>query len=707
MSRTFFRSISLIFFIFLQPFAIADSTPPLIGAVSSIENHVVHFRTALEDLDLEYESLSRTDRNRVMSPTSKTHIFSVTPHKILKRVSVPDGIRPDCSELPVTIDDLEAIVTSDQTQSMLDFLNTIPQGAMQTYTFVTHSLSLQRGLLTQGSHVISAMSPGVVRTTMDGKISLRFVCDPKNPNYGTVETIYFDEPSQSLHTKEWRFTDQNGHPIAANQRVHNSPGSCVICHSSRYNGDGAQDTRLLNHFIKFNWLSYNRWGDCKRERGITFYGSADDSVGSFITPPKTDRAEDCTDDQDQKAHTDEVADFKKFKNEFYDNNPCYLTLPRPKNNFDYPYIGDEAYSGGYLGLYTRSPNLRTTDAFSLLTAKRNLALLKKPDPFLTEKMGRDVSLYELVKPYLVMSEIGCFSTQEKDQELMSLGVLTRDLLETPSSRLFLNEKRNSDRLKKYPNEYIQSLLARSLDFVGADWSLEFRKYYPTFNAGNLISIMNVTTAFMVKELAAENAAIQDAATPFTDNPIKRFAGQTAPGRDYSCIDQGIGTLGGTAYKEVIQKMEPYRAPLCNALREEYKKRIAKNRAFISEVIKIRKNELETAAAKIVLPSSADSRSLTSIEHGQALVQKGARGHCVECHAMNSPGEVPLELRFMPDPESPFEVNQDILPLLKTNAFIRDLDFDLRSRRMPSDTHPIFEDQEISDIEDYLHSLGTK
>src|SRR4051812_6896727 len=82
---------------------------PLNGTVSSVDGQgdarIVHFRAATQDLDLSLKSLSDADQALVLSPKARTSRIelNVPSNAIQTKTDVPMGIRPYCSELPVSI----------------------------------------------------------------------------------------------------------------------------------------------------------------------------------------------------------------------------------------------------------------------------------------------------------------------------------------------------------------------------------------------------------------------------------------------------------------------------------------------------------------------------------------------------------------------------------------------------------------------------
>jgi hypothetical protein len=166
------------------------------------------------------------------------------------------------------------------------------------------------------------MWPRVLRSTIDGKVTVSFVCDEKNPTYGKVEIMYFNDQNKEFKTLELDF----GHPkvkaVPLSDRVHHNPTSCISCHG------GSKINNTVS--LKPNWPEYFFWSDCNPERGIQMYGSSDDNMGpsSFRSrrPANSKDTSGCGDTNDRSMVEKEKVNFQNFRIKQKDN-PCFQSLP--------------------------------------------------------------------------------------------------------------------------------------------------------------------------------------------------------------------------------------------------------------------------------------------------------------------------------------------------------------------------------------------
>ena len=339
---------------------------------------------------------------------------------------------PSCNETPISISQLEKIVKSDSVTSMQDFLDKIPKDSMQLFTFVTNSLSLHRG---NGEGMVSSMWPRVLRSSTDGKITISFVCNPKNPTYGKVEVLFFDDKTNKVMAKEWDF-GPDGKRRKASHRIHDNPISCISCHA----GSKIQGEETL----KYNFGEYPTWGDCDPKRGITMYGAYDDSIDGESyrrrRPDESESMEGCdTLIQDSKtkelltkdliALRQEAKDYQEFR-KIQKNNSCFNSLPwsKDKNDIYYPYSKNSQAPDA---IQTKRPNLIFNLAYGKLMAKKNLNILKR-DPN-----------YELMKYLLPMSNLECSDLPSMINEVMGNRLQIdspRDLLYSYSEFVGVDDK---------------------------------------------------------------------------------------------------------------------------------------------------------------------------------------------------------------------------------------------------------------------------
>ena len=226
------------------------------------------------------------------------------------------GIRPDCSETPIKIGDLTKL--AGRSTDMVDFLRKIPEGTLQGFTLVTNSRSLHRGKADKrGRGIVSPLWPRALRTSVDGKMTVSFVCDPKNPSYGKVEILYFDDVTNTFRGTEIDF-GRPGRPVSSAHRVHSDPQSCVSCHgSARASGERP---------LKPVWPGYFNWNDCETNRGTSLYGGNDDNMGpDFFRAREGPPSEytNCTEEKDRAASMRQRADFQKFRKRMPASKPCH------------------------------------------------------------------------------------------------------------------------------------------------------------------------------------------------------------------------------------------------------------------------------------------------------------------------------------------------------------------------------------------------
>lgn len=129
----------------------------------------------------------------------------------------------DCNETPVSLNQLGSILTSPKTNDIADVMKALPAGSFGPYTFVTNSLSGQKGT---GETGVSPTWPRVIRSNKDGSITFSWTCNPKSETYGDVEMLYYSEGE--LKARTYKLNRPAG-STGANQRVDTS---CTTCHST-------------------------------------------------------------------------------------------------------------------------------------------------------------------------------------------------------------------------------------------------------------------------------------------------------------------------------------------------------------------------------------------------------------------------------------------------------------------------------------------
>jgi mono/diheme cytochrome c family protein len=689
----------------------ADDAVELDGVVDSIGTDgatgksVLIIRTATQNITVDTSQLSSKAHRALFDPAAKQSIthFSIDSKAIVNRADVPGGVRPDCSELPLSIDDLQNIVKSGSVNSMQDFLDAIPKGTLQSFTLVTNSLSLQRGG-ENGGAIVSPLWPRVLRFSADSKMAISFVCDPKNPHYGSIETMYFDDKANAVKTVEWQFT-KDGAPVPPEQRIHQNPEACLRCHD----GGIVQGKQVL----KYNWPQYFTWSDCQRDRGISTYGGSDDFMGAGMRSPIFELPEQepqgCDDTKYRKAHEQEIADYQTFKTA-QAGNACFGSLPwlakNPGGTKDaktYPYLDVQAASanGSDRG-YSNRPNLRLTDGLTRWTARRNAQFLKSAGPY-----------YDFLKYYLVMESAKCLTPEDADKikEVTGLSVEGTD---TPGIQ-------NSGFDFQF-NQPLLYQLSKKIGLQPKDWSLTFNENTSTvYNAGDNELLSRSTATDVLLDIAKTDSSVRPIVPDESQSYIVR-----SYGKNFSCVDQNEGNIGGdlankldrsTATNNAYQSSEGYgegdNTKFCQALHQANQKHLAKATAAVralsqAEVTCLFPGDnpnVNTLADQVKL--SAIKLDQAAVDRGRALVQPDSKGKCVICHSSGANSALPPDYRFIPDEKaSPGDV-QKSLAVLKARMQEGFLD-KVEDRLIQNKTMPPIQNdlnaQDRDDIKAYIESL---
>jgi len=236
------------------------------------------------------------------------------------------NIRADCSETPVTLDQIISAAQNPAVTGQTEFLRSLPKHSLQTFTFITKSESPEEPC-------ISEKYPGVIRTSIDGSITMRYTCDPGCALYNRVQILEFGKNTKHWKPAELVLRENPDH------RVNLKPTSCVNCHSA--------SNTLAD--LKPNWQQYQTW------RG--FMGEEDDNLSKKLVDsgiPEKERFESF------KARI-QSGDLK--------DNPCYTELPwytgSAKEYEHYPYSTEDKSQN-----YDLRPNAKFTDIYSHLMAQR-------------------------------------------------------------------------------------------------------------------------------------------------------------------------------------------------------------------------------------------------------------------------------------------------------------------------------------------------
>lgn len=677
------------------------------GVVSSVNGNTVTFREAASDLTISLDKLTPAAITQITSPEAKEKIqkINVPDEAITATKEKPFGIRGDCSELPMSIDELKKIANDPKVKNIEDLLRAMPKGTMESFTFVTNSLSAQRGT---GDTMVSEMYPRVLRTTMDGKLTMSYTCDPKSETYNHVEVFYFDEEEEKFKTTSIKLNKAPGEgPFS---RIHQSPKSCVECHSTGKPINGEVS-------LKPNWQGYFVWGDCDRRRGITVYGMNDDNMseGAYRSSYRSL----CSDSEDQKAHRDSVKDYKKFR-ELQKDNPCYSLLPWPKeekrngspwNVSMYPYATEsqkrERTETGFNQNYSLRTNLRFTDVYSHWMAKRNYGLLRNHHD------------YEKVKGYLALEAGGCLTSYDTKA--------IKDLL--PGINF---ERPSTDSRPNAMDPRTAPLLYAFGERVGlqpADWTMEYRE---TKNPNYVSAMVRQTgsgegDAGIKEALQTEVLKEQGRDNAETGKLLQgRFSRGVTDlfGSDFSCIDDKLGGFlmpdspGGYGGYSSGPKGG---AKLCAQLRAQNDKHLkdiaARPELTLDELKVICKKEIDEALTPFVDTLAKIREELVgndtpllraSIERGRNLVQHG-KGQCIKCHSAtdDNVSRRPANFLFVPNEKLDAETQAQSAAILQNRmkeGFASEIEDQLMMGMPPIDGVTL-SNEEQRDIVNYMKSVA--
>lgn len=597
----------------------------------------------------------------------------------------PSQPKPDCGEKKVTIEELNKIASSSDVKNMQDFLERIPAGTLQTFTFVTNSLSLHRGNET-GAGKVSPLWPRVIRTSTDGKIALSFVCDPMNPTYGKVETLFFDDAGRQVKAVEWDFGPALK-PNPPSDRVHQDPISCVSCHGG---------TQLQGKAdLKYIWPEYFFWGDCVEDRGISMYGSSDDLMvlNAFrerIHSSRGKTPKGCDREKDRAAMAREVKNFARFR-EAQKDNACFNTLPwrraEPGEKAG-PESPQALYP--YQANYTQAklqdrPNLRLTSVFSQLRAKQMLAQFK-----------RSPHRYNAIK-YALLFENSCVKPGDRKRKAEEMGF--------PTPALSDGQSASQSVLATQPLLYGFS---RSIGMQDRDWNLEFRSDDPTYNGG-LGSIFGFLTGEILKDVAEENPAIAAASR---GQELDHF---TDPYHAYDCVNEtarSVKPLGHQVFAPNADAPDKPQREFCDALAAQIAAAPAPSAdGILAETCRDLPDDVTADAQALAAQAKAAVAlaNAASIARGRELVKSTSRGRCVSCHSVGAPGHrVPTDLRFVPDESAPAGEIAESLAILEARmkeGFRERLNSQLTVKKKMPPTANDLTQSEREDIENYIGSLA--
>ncbi len=662
---------------------------------------VIKIRNAKEDIFLNIDRLDKKTQELIKSADpKKAQNITYPSEAVISKVEMPMGIRPDCSEIPTNMDELGAIATSSK--DMLDFLNKIPQGSLQGFTFVTNSLSLHRGKKDKdGEGIVSPMWPRVLRSSADGKLTVSFVCDPKNPTFGKVEIMHFDDKQKEFRTTEFDFGHPSGPVVAPANRIHKDPVSCVSCHGgSEINGKAS---------LKPNWPEYFQWSDCRKNRGIQFYGGNDDNMKLGNYREKIDSKNGCNEYDNEQATLTEQSNYLKFR-EKQKGNECFNSLPWPKNPKPripeskdptrrwsykfYPYsenaqdVTFEVGPGEGMQNYALRTNLRFTDTYSHLMSQRIANILKKNPN------------YDAVKYLLVMEQADCeiFPADLK---------AVNDLLHGAKLSLIPGSSAGT-------SESSTPLLfnfAKMAGLAKKDWTMEFQEKKSADYVAGMPNTMRDTSAFsgdltinrvvggeILKDIAAGDEKIA------TSSKGKITRGVTELfGNGFSCIDDLGGGINNSASTTSGEKF-------CKDLRSANKANVAKIKEFQANCTDCKKINLPEVKKVLTesIEKTVEKLNADQIARGKKLVEADSRGKCVTCHSA-SVDLLPKDFRFIPSETDPRKKESIAVMRARKNEIADKLN----NRLMKTKTMPPpplgkdLTDQDRADVNAYLLSLAVK
>lgn len=195
---------SLLVFGFAHLISTAKAQPEnLKGAVGYLgrknnSTELISFRTATKDYSINLSKVSPEVKAQLLSEDGSQKIIDLKiPKKAILSTSEL-GVRPDCGELPLNYDSIKKLAEREDITGQTDFINALPAGTLQDFTFAYKSESAQ-GI------GVSKEFPGVVRSSSDGKLVVRYTCDETKPTYGKVEVLTFDDQTKKYKMAQFDF----------------------------------------------------------------------------------------------------------------------------------------------------------------------------------------------------------------------------------------------------------------------------------------------------------------------------------------------------------------------------------------------------------------------------------------------------------------------------------------------------------------------
>jgi cytochrome c553 len=656
----------------------------------------IKIRTPKEDIILNFDKLDKETQKRLSSEEAKKskQLIKFNQSAVIKKSPPAMGVRADCSEMPTDMKELENIATNSN--DMLDFLNKIPEGSLQGFTFVTNSLSLHRGKKdTNGEGQVSPMWPRVLRTSMDGKITVSFVCDPKNPTFGKVEIIHFDDKEKEFKTTEFDFGHPNGQKVAPLDRVHKNPESCISCHAgSEVNGKTV---------IKPNWPEYFQWSDCKDDRGIQMYGGNDDNMGpGVIRKNSSKKFVGCDPLINADSTYKEQTNYQKFR-ELQKNNACFNSLPwadesknDPKSvesNWTYKYYpySKTSLQRGYdpenpkdtegILNYSLRTNLRMTSVYSHLMSTQIAGILKKnPD-------------YDTIKYFLLMEQARC---QVPGDQIQQLNEIMPNLKLDYASTEYSSLNNTTPILAKF---------SKSAGLKPKDWTMEFQEIKnDDYNSampdgGSRLGDLKISDALggeILKDVASSNPI-------FANAPKEALSRGTEKsfGKKFSCLDD----LGG-AVDPAMPSKEFGNGKLCEKLISENEKNLKNVKQHVAVCVDCKKIDTPVVSKSLIETLEVTVSKLTKeqIARGKKLVEADSKGKCVTCHSA-SVDMLPKDFRFIPSETDKNKAESMAIIRARKDEIAKKIENRLiKTKTMPPIENDLT-DQDRQDVQAYLLSLA--
>ena len=281
------------------------------GVVKSIETKdgkkIVHFKTANEDIDLDFAAIPMMQRAPFNAPWASSQILPtrLSPIKSCPASQPLTGFGPIAVSFLFPSNSSIGSPTVQKSTACRNFWMRFRKERSRDYV-VTNTKSLHHGA---GDGYGNPMSPRVLRSSIDGKITISFVCDPKNPTYGKVETVYFDDKEKEFHTVEWSFGGK-GDPVPRSREI--SLRRYQLRELSRRQHCERQD------FTQTQLARGPFLGDCQRDRGITFYGMSDDNMDPAFFRKRAPTSalkqpQGCDEDKDPPGLSRIYDDSKRFE----------------------------------------------------------------------------------------------------------------------------------------------------------------------------------------------------------------------------------------------------------------------------------------------------------------------------------------------------------------------------------------------------------